>query len=160
MNYLEDESLEDYTERFKFVKQRGNLDLVEDVLETIFLKGMRAESMDTLNMMEYGDIYNLPFTQIFEFFVNYSHTRPPLQSNKVGGTTSRGVTCDELSNMLETMKTELLSTFTFSLDILQRNNDTTIEGVYCPCCKKNRVLHEYILDKICICSICEQGHPT
>ena len=73
---LKDESLEDYLERFvyTFHKSKYN-DLREDVVQTLFLKGISEDLVENLNLMESGYISHKPFAQIGEMCKNYSRSR-------------------------------------------------------------------------------------
>lgn len=57
MAQKEDESLEDYIERFHYnLKRYKHIDLDHEILETIFIRGMREDCLDTLNILGKGDI--------------------------------------------------------------------------------------------------------
>lgn len=57
MTQKKDESLEDYVERFHYNLQRSkNNDLDQEILKTIFIKGMRDDCLNTLNLLGKGDI--------------------------------------------------------------------------------------------------------
>ena len=65
MTQHEDENLEDYLERFLYNLQKSKQSsLNSDTITTIFLKGIRHEYINVLNLMGAGDISFLPFDQI------------------------------------------------------------------------------------------------
>jgi len=62
MQQNEDENLEEYLERFlyNFHKSCGS-NLNEKIIKTMFLKGTRDYSIETLNLLSGGDIYKKKF---------------------------------------------------------------------------------------------------
>jgi len=57
MTQKEDGSLEYYVERFHYNLQRSkHSDLDQEILKTIFIKGMRDDYLETLNLLGKGDI--------------------------------------------------------------------------------------------------------
>ena len=109
MQQLEDESLEDYLERFIYTLYKSKYnDLREDAIQTLFLKGILEDLVENLNLMEFGDISHNPFAQIGEMCRNYSRSRgkvgrnirEPCNRNLKGNTSSSGgVTRIELGNL-------------------------------------------------------------
>ena len=73
MSQQEDESLEEYLEKFLYNLQKSKYNsLTFDIIRTIFLKGIRDEYLDILNVMVKGDISYLPFHEITELCQRYS----------------------------------------------------------------------------------------
>ena len=73
---LEDESLEDYLERFIYTLHKSKYhDLREDPVRTLFLKGISKDLLESLNLMEVRDISQKTFAQIKEMCKNYSKSR-------------------------------------------------------------------------------------
>ena len=67
MTQQEDENLEEYLERFAYNLQKSKQhSLNQETVRTIFLKSIRDEYLDILNVMGKGDISNLPFDEIVE----------------------------------------------------------------------------------------------
>lgn len=67
MTQKEEEILEDYVEWFHYNLQRSkhnNLD--PEILKTIFIRGMRDNCLDTLNLLGKGDISQDPFLKIIK----------------------------------------------------------------------------------------------
>lgn len=65
MNQQEDETVEEYLEIFSYNLQKSKHRAMSvDLIRTIFLKGIRDEHLDDLNLMGRGDISNLPFYEI------------------------------------------------------------------------------------------------
>ena len=76
MSQQEDEILEEYLEIFLYNLQKSkHHSLSQDTIHTIFLKGIRDEYLDILNVMGKGDISNLPFEEISELCQKYSRGR-------------------------------------------------------------------------------------
>ena len=65
MTQHEEENLEDYLERFFYNLHKSNqISLNFDTIRTIFLKGVRDDYINVLNLMGACDISFLPFDQI------------------------------------------------------------------------------------------------
>jgi hypothetical protein len=76
MQQSEEESLEDYVERFLYNLQKTKQStLNNDTIRTIFLKGIQEEYIDVLNLMGAGDISQLPFAAICDLCRRYSRSR-------------------------------------------------------------------------------------
>jgi hypothetical protein len=118
MQQSEEESLEDYVERFLYNLQKTKqITLNNDTIRTIFLKGIQEEYIYVLNLMGEGDISQLPFANICDLCKRYSRSRakygkgirdvfPKVTKYVVGG----GVSRIELGNLLENFKTKILGT--------------------------------------------------
>jgi hypothetical protein len=126
MAQQEDESLEDYLERFLYNLQKSkHSSLNFDIIRTIFLKGIHDEYIDILNLMGSGDISSLPFEQISEMCRKYSRGRAKAGKgqrdalSKVTKSTTGSITREELGNLLENFKTDLLSTLGSQIDTLK-----------------------------------------
>ena len=73
---LEDEILDDYLERFIYTLHKSKYnDLREDPVRTLFLKGIFEDILESLNLMEAGDISHKTFAEINEMCKNYSRSR-------------------------------------------------------------------------------------
>ena len=76
MTQHEDENLEDYLEIFLYNLQKSKqISLNSDTIRTIFLKGIRDEYINVLNLIGVVDISFLPFDQIFELCRKYFRGR-------------------------------------------------------------------------------------
>jgi hypothetical protein len=126
MTQSEDESLEEYLEKFLYnmhKSKQSNLPL--DVICTIFLKGILDENLEALNLMGVGDISHLPFPKIAELCKKYSRGKAKRgigQRDIVTKSTksiSNGVTKTELGNLFESFKTDIMNTFGSQLDMLK-----------------------------------------
>jgi hypothetical protein len=126
MTAKENESLEEYVEIFQYNLQRlpyGTLP--GEVLKETLLKGMKDEWVETLNLMGKGDIYQEICDNIILLCIKCSRgstwTRSGMRTSltRNSNITSRGVTRAEVGNLLENFKTDILSTLTKQLDVLQ-----------------------------------------
>ena len=64
MKWQEDESLEDYVERFTSNLQKNRNELNNATIRTIFLKGILEEYVDVLNLMASEDVSQNSFEDI------------------------------------------------------------------------------------------------
>ena len=96
---LKDESLKDYLERFIYTLHKSKYnDLQEDAVHTLFLKGIFEDLLESINLMEAGNISHKIFSQISEMCKNYSRSRgkvvkifrEPFSRNSRGNVPSSG----------------------------------------------------------------------
>lgn len=130
MQQMEEKSIEEFLERFlyNYHKSRGEK-LDERTIRTIFLKGLREECIDTLNLLSVCDIYKKPFADIAKLCRTYSRSQAKvgkrLRENsryyvsKNKKSASNVVTRVELGNLLENFKTNILNTISDQLDTLK-----------------------------------------
>ena len=64
MQQQEDESLEEYLERFLYNYQKSKQILNDNTVRTIFLKRIQDEYIDVLNLMGTRDVSQLTFEEI------------------------------------------------------------------------------------------------
>jgi hypothetical protein len=126
MSQKEDETLEYFVERLEYNLQRyGHPDVSKDSLKTIFLKGVRDDCLDMLNMLgkgyiskeSYEDIANLCKRCSRGYTRNKSATRDTTFS-RVQKSTNGGATRAEIGNLLEDFKTEMINYFSSQIDTL------------------------------------------
>jgi hypothetical protein len=95
-----------------------------EVIKATLIKGMKDEWVETLNLMGKGDIYQETYEEIVLLCIKCSRgstqTRSGMRTSLIrnNNITSRGVTRDEVGNLLENFKTYILSTLTTQLDVL------------------------------------------
>eukprot|EP00253_Pinus_taeda_P027474 PITA_27474 len=122
LNQQEDENLEEYLERFIYNLQKHRT-MSLDLIRTIFLKGIREEYLDDLNLMGKCDISTLPFEEIVDLCENYSRSKARngkrAISSKATKSASASVTRAEIGNLLEEFKTDRLSTLGTQIDTLK-----------------------------------------
>jgi hypothetical protein len=76
MSQRDDESLEDYLEIFLYnIHISKHRKLYMDIVKTIFLRGIKYESIDLLNLMGLGDVSHLSFERICDLCRNYSRSK-------------------------------------------------------------------------------------
>ena len=108
MQQMEDETLEDYLERFLYNYQKSKQRLNDNTMKTIFLKVIEDEYIDTLNLMGSWDISILPFDDIEILCRKYSRSKAKdgksVRDTRVNKSASGGVTRVEIGNLLENLK--------------------------------------------------------
>ena len=126
MQQIEDESPEDYLERFLYNCQKSKLFTTDPtVVRTVLLKGLRDDCIEVLNLLRLGDVHQNPFAEIADYCRRYSRgqaktrkgPRDPFNRNLRQN--SGIVTIIELGNLLENFKTKILSTISNQLDTLK-----------------------------------------
>jgi hypothetical protein len=145
---LEDETLEDYMERFGYISHKSKYhDLPEDVIRALFLKGFSEEYLEMLNLMESGDISHKPFAEICEICNNYSRSRSKIGKNvwdpynrSLKQISSGGITRAYIGKLLENFNTNILSTIGSQLDTLKikkkHEEENAAMSIYCPRCRR------------------------
>jgi hypothetical protein len=167
----ENESLEEYVERFQYNLQRSPYGtLPGEVLKATLIKGMKDEWVEMLNLMGKGDIYQETYDDIVLLCIRCSRgssrtrsgMRIPLTRNN--NITSGGVTRDEVGNLLENFKTDILSTLTTQLDVLQaKQKKTEAEqtlAIFFHRCRRKHGPRDCPLDVVRVCAICTKDHDT
>lgn len=72
MTQKEDESLEDYLERFSFsVRKSKHSTLSEDSMKLIFLRGVNEDCVNSLELMGEGDITKFQWDDIRQIYQKY-----------------------------------------------------------------------------------------
>jgi hypothetical protein len=83
MQQSEEESLENYLERFIYNYQKTKQFAIDiATIRTIFLKGIRDDCIEVLNLLSYGDVYKKPFSYIVEYCKRYSHSQEKTRKSK------------------------------------------------------------------------------
>ena len=73
MTQREEESLEEYIERFQYNLQRSKQrKLGKETLKTLLLKGIQAEYLEILNLIGKGNVFQLAYDDICELCRRYS----------------------------------------------------------------------------------------
>ena len=126
MTAKDNETLEEYVERFQYNLQRSPYGtLPGEVLKATLIKGMKDEWVETLNLMGKGDIYQETYDNIVLLCIRCSRGSTQTKSGmrtsltRNSNITSRGVTRAKVGNLLENFKIDILSTLTTQLDVLQ-----------------------------------------
>jgi hypothetical protein len=171
MTARENETLEEYVERFQYNLQRSPYStLLGEVLKATLIKGMKDELVETLKLMGKGDIYQETYDDIVQLCIRCSRvsmrTKSEIQSpiTRNNNITSGSITQEEIGNLLENFKTNILSTLTTQLDVLQvKKKQAEAEqslAIFCPRCRRKHRLRECPLDVIQTYAICAKDHVT
>ena len=75
MQQQEEESLEEYLERFLYNYQKSKQRLNDNTVTNIFLKGIQHEYIDVLNLMGIGDASQLTFEEISNLCKKYLRSK-------------------------------------------------------------------------------------
>jgi hypothetical protein len=126
MSQKEDETLEDFVERLQYNIQRfGHPDVSKDIMKTIFLKGVRDDCLDMLNMLGKEDISKESYEDIVNIYKRCSQGTTRNKSVTKDTTFSRvqklangGATREEIGNLLKDFKTEMINSFSSQIDTL------------------------------------------
>ena len=69
----EDESLEDYVDRFHYNLQKSKYKHLEkEILKTRLLKGIKDKFLELLNLIGKGDVFQLSYDDVCELCIRYS----------------------------------------------------------------------------------------
>jgi hypothetical protein len=172
MSQKEDETLEYFVEGLQYNLQRSaHPDVSKDILKTIFLKGVREDCSDMLNILSKGDISKESYEDIVDLCKicsrgstkNRSSTKDTTFS-RVQKSTNGGATRVEIGNLLENFKTEMINSFSSQIDTLQvKKKQEESEQALCIFylkCRKKHPPRECPLNSVHICLICELDHAT
>ena len=116
MMQREDENLEDLIERFNYNLKRAKMnDLDEETLKDLFLKAIRDEWIDILNMMGKGDISQFPLNDLGELCVHLSRGKSKTGKGprdpslvRVNKSATGSVSRAKIGNMLDEFKANIL----------------------------------------------------
>lgn len=156
-------------ERFLYNLQKSkHRSLSSNTIGTIFLKGIRDEYLDILNVMGKGYISNLRFQEIFELCQKYSRGRAKSGKRDISSKASKfvasAVTRVEIGSLLENFKINLLSTLGTQVDVLKakkkKEEQDEILAIFCPKCRQKHPLGECIVPGIQVCGLCRENHAT
>jgi len=160
----EEESLEDYVDRFNFSLRRYGNPVDHSLARTLLIKGLDKESKQALDLMGKGNINKMELPDIEELCRNYSRTQDGVRSSKTfKGKNEIGQLIKEIANL----KIDILVQLNTTLDGIQAKTRTTDQSratkplsIYCPRCRNKHLLRECPLDKSEICQIYDREHST
>jgi hypothetical protein len=144
MQQKEDEIPEDYLERFLYNYQKSKLfTIYPTAVRIVFLKGLRDNCIEFLNLLSSGDVHQKPFVEIADYCRRYSRgqaktgkgSRDPFSRNTKQS--SRTVTRTKLGNLLENFKTNILITISNQLDTLKlkkKQEEEVALAIFCHRC--------------------------
>ena len=138
-------------ERFQYNLQRSRYNgLNDDTLKILLLRGMRDDFIDLLNLMGVGDVSLLKYVEICDHCRRYSRNssrsgRGIRDIVNMNTKTSReGVSRMDTGNLLESFKTDILSSLSSQLDVLQEKKRQEEEDqslvIFCPKCRERHPL--------------------
>ena len=164
MQQQEDETLEDYVERFVYNLQKSRLNALNpNAIRAFFLKGILEDYTNMLNLMAAGDISQKPFEEIVELCQKYScskskHGKGVRAIKSAGG----GVTRTELGSLLDNFKTYILGTLSSQIDSMNIKKKFEDEAltIFCSRCKKRHPLKNYLLNDVSLCGLRVENHET
>jgi len=142
MTQKEEENLEDYVERLDQNLQRfKHSDLDSKFLNTILIRGMRDDFLDSLNLLGKGDMSQGSFNEIIKLCLSYSRGSSSGKSMvrdasiRIQIYINGGVPRAEIGNMFENLETDLLSTLSTQIMMAQEKKaqdevDTNL-AVFC-----------------------------
>ena len=121
--------------------------------------------MQLFNIVGKGDISKEDFDTICDYCINCSRgaarSGQGIQSSKTSG---ERVTKAEIGNLLDNLRTDILSTLSTQMDTLQEKHEhielEKTMAIFYPQCRKKHPLKECPLNIVEACMICEQTHPT
>lgn len=100
-------------------------DLDKEIVKIILIKGMRDEYINTLNLLGKGDITREPYDEVVQLCQRCcrgsarNHTTTSNPSANVLKTTNSGETRAEIGNLLEKIRTEIISLMYSQLHMMQ-----------------------------------------
>ena len=156
-----DESLEDYEERFQLSYKRSRCTLDLESLKLVFLRGVREDILDSINLLSGGDIYKLPYEHIKIVFRNCSReARKNCRGSKhmVNISSSKISIKGEIGNMLENFKSEMLQSLSLQMDIMyikRKQEEAQRLAIFYPRRTRKHPRNESPLNLNEVYSICE-----
>ena len=122
----EDESLEDYLERFKYNHQKSkHKHLEKEILKTLILKGIKDEILEILNLIGKCDIFQLSYDDVCDLCIRYSRGTSKAGKNSREFSyflskfaTRIGDIRDEINDLFEHFKVDFISSLNSQLHVL------------------------------------------
>ena len=136
----EDESLEDYVDRFHYNLQKSKHKHFEkEILKTLLFKGIKEECLDILNLIGKGDVFQLSYDDVCELCIRHSRGISKAGKNfrDVCFSFSKSATRigdirAEINALFENYKVDFISSLNAKLDVLQVYNNEEFDEVFCP----------------------------
>jgi hypothetical protein len=171
MQKSKEESLQGYLERFLYNYQKTkqfSLDIA--TVRTVFLKGVRDDFIEVLNLMIFEDVYQNPFADIVEYCKRYSCSQSKIgkiirdPTNIIVKPTSGGVTRIEMGNILEKFKTYILNIISSQLDTMKikikQEEENVALAIFFHQCRRKHPEKECPLNVIEIYGLYIEENPT
>lgn len=140
MTQREDESLEDYVERFQYnIQKSKHKHLEKEILKTLILKGIKDDFLELLNLIGKGDVFQLSYDDVFELCIRYSRgiSKAGENSREVSSFFSKFTTRTrdiraEINVLFEKFKADFISSLNSKLNFLQVQRNQEFDEVFCP----------------------------
>jgi hypothetical protein len=95
-------------------------------MRTILLRGIMDECLEVINLMGSGKIYHFPYDEVYDLCMWYSRENSKISRSSRDSTSMftksvarTGVTKDEIGNMFENLKIDILNSLSSQLDFFQ-----------------------------------------
>jgi len=123
----EDESLEDYVERFRYNLQKSKHKYLEkEILKTLLLKGIKDEFLELLNLIGKCNVFQLSYDDVCELCIRYSRgiSKAGKNSREFSSFFSKSSTRTrdirvEINVLFENFKVDFISSLNSKLDVSQ-----------------------------------------
>lgn len=118
----DDETLDDYLERFLYILQRSKHKFDLSNIRTLFLGEITEDSRHNLNLLGQGDIFQKTFEQICDLCRKFSRNQSrstrggQRKNNKLGSTNAMIIV---LENKMDNMKIEIMNTISKQIESLK-----------------------------------------
>ena len=140
MTQREDESLEDYVERFQYNLQKSkHKHLEKEILKTLLLKGIKDEFLELLNLIGKGDAFQLSYEDVCELCIRYSRgiSKAGKNSKEASYFFSKFATRTkdikaEIKVLFENFKYDFISSLNSQLNVLQVQKNQEFDKVFFP----------------------------
>ena len=144
----EDESLEDYVERFQYNLQKSkHKHLEKEILKTLLLKGIKDEFLEVLNLIGKGDVFQLSYDDVCELCIRYSRgiSKAGKNSREVSSFFSKFTTKTrdiraEINVLFENFKYDFISSLNSELNVLQVQKNQEFDEVFFPHYQKEHLI--------------------
>ena len=149
----DDETLEDYLERFLYILQRSKHKFDLSTIRTLFLCGLTDDARNNLNLLGQGDIAQKPFDQICNLCRKFSRNQYRCGKgirNRNKKTKSTDAMIVGFENKMDNMKIEIMNNVSKQIYSLKFQQKLVEEqeslSTFCPKCTKKHLLREFPLD--------------
>ena len=151
MTQREDESLEEYVERFRYNLQKSkHKHLEKEILKTLLLRGINDDFLELLNLIGKGDVFQLSYDDVFELWINYSRgiSKVGKNSREVSSFFSKFATRTrdiraEINVLFEKFKVDFIISLNSQLNVFQVQRNQEFDEVFFPHYQKEHPIDSY-----------------
>jgi len=139
----DDETLEDYLERFLYILQRSKQKFDLSTIRTLFLRGLTKDSRQNINLLGQGDIAQKTFEQICDLCRKFSRNQSRFtrggrrKTNKLGSIDAMII---DLEKKMDIRKIEIMNIVSKQIDSLKFQQKLEKEqeslSIFCQKCRK------------------------